>query len=609
MPRELASLVHQIEWLADEVLIIKESLIGLATRVEALEHGKVTEGTKKSLLTHEALTQPSPLVVEQPDDEESWTQLGRDVLLPRVAAVSFMMVVALMLRTVSENGMVGQLTGALIGLAYAGGLIGSGLYLYLKNSRLAPVFPACGVLLLYAIIYETHSHFAFVSSQNVYAFVLVVETIVLLIGLRCRASVLLFLSVFSSSLVAMALDFTNTDFTLVSGIIFVNVVAGHLAARYAISSRLRWYTLVFSLVVWLLWSYKLHFALTHAPAQAAALGLSLYLPILLLFWAFYIYSSLWTTLSSAEEFGVFHTFLPAIVSGGAFFAANAVLKPWVGQQQIIGFVTVSISAGFMALVSWLAKRRKNDAPGGKEFVTAAAVLLVQGLSISVPLLFALPVWVVAAGVLTVRSDQWRSGGIRLISYLFQIFIVGVALQGKFFVPKSTTWWTGALIATFLSAMTLWLFSWCRKHPPDYESVYFHYFDKKDFSAVVLLIIGLFEAFAAARFIAGHILALVLSDPANALYCVQSIILNSGIVILLFAGLKMQNREVLMVAGLMVLVAAIKVFLFDLLRADGIPLVLSVFSFGVVAATSSLVMRKWSVTMGKKVKGEGVGVGD
>jgi uncharacterized membrane protein len=187
--------------------------------------------------------------------------------------------------------------------------------------------------------------------------------------------------------------------------------------------------------------------------------------------------------------------------------------------------------------------------------------------------------------------------------------VGVALQGKFFVPKSTTWWTGALIATFLSAMTLWLFSWCRKHPPDYESVYFHYFDKKDFSAVVLLIIGLFEAFAAARFIAGHILALVLSDPANALYCVQSIILNSGIVILLFAGLKMQNREVLMVAGLMVLVAAIKVFLFDLLRADGIPLVLSVFSFGVVAATSSLVMRKWSVTMGKKVKGEGVGVGD
>jgi len=604
MPRELTSLEHRLEWLADELLSIKESLIGLAARVEALEHGKVIEGTKKSLLTPGAQTHDSSQVIERPEAEESWTQLGRDVLLPRLAAVSFMLVVALILRTVSDSGMIKQLTGSIIGLTYAGGLVGSGLYLYLKKSRLAPVFPACGVLLLYSIIYETHSYFASLSIQNVYAFLVVAETIVLLIALKCRASVLLFLAVISSSIVVMALDFTNTDFTLVSGMFFVNAVAGHLSARYLITNRLRWYTLLFSLVVWMLWAYKLHFALTQTPVKAAALGLSFYLPILFLFWAFYIYTSLWKTLTSGREFGVFHTFLPAIVSGGTFFAANAVLKPWIGQQRIIGFVTVLISACFMALVSWLAKRQSNDAPGGKEFVTAAAVLLVQGMSISVPIIYALPIWVVAAAVLTVRSDQWRSGGIRVISYLFQIFIAIVALRGRVFVPGNTVWWSGTIVAAFLSVVTLWLFLWCRQHPPEYESVYFHFFDKKDVAAVVLFVIGLFEAFSAVRLLAGHILVRTLSDPANAMYCTQSIIVNSGIVILLLVGLKMKNKEMLMVTGLIVLAAAIKVFLFDLLKTNGVPLVFSVFSFGVVAAASSLVMRKWSLTTDKKAKSEG-----
>lgn len=599
MPREQTPLEEQIEWLSDEVLIIKESLIHLAGRMEVLEHREVTEGEVQipsplhKLAAHQT-NSPSPTsLVGEPLEDESWAHLGQEVLLPRVAAVSFMMVVALILRTVTDNGMVNLMVGSIIGVVYASGLIGVGFYLYTAKSRLAPVFPACGVLLLYSIIYETHAHFDSLSSQNVYLLLLIAEIVIVLVGLKCRASILLFLAVFGSSVVAIALDFTNPDFALIAAIFFVNIVAGHYAARYGISTKLRWYTLLFSLIVWMLWAYKLNFCLVHTPDRAGVLRLGYFLPILLLFWAFYIYSTLWSILGERLEIGVFHTFLPAIASGGTFFAANAVLKPWIGQQRAVGFVTVMVSACFIALVAWLAKRQDKDALGGKEFVTAATVLLVQGLSVSVPPLLALPVWCGAAGVLTVRSNQWCNGGIRVISYLFQMFVVGYALQGELFRPVASLWWGGAVVATLLCGMTLWLFVWCRTHPPKYESVYFDLFDKGDFSAVILLVLGLFEAFVAARFLASGLLARTLTDPTNALYCAQSIIINIGIVFLLIVGLRLRNKEILVVAGVIVLIAALKVFLFDLLRTTGVPLVLSVFSFGIVAATSSVVMRKWS----------------
>ena len=254
--------------------------------------------------------------------------------------------------------------------------------------------------------------------------------------------------------------------------------------------------------------------------------------------------------------------------------------------------TVLISALYLGLVTWLARRGEEDMPGGKEFVTAATILLIQGLAISVPPLVALPVWTVAAAILTLRADRWRSGGIRLISYLFQIFVLFFALRQESLSVEETVWSLGVLVFGFMAGCNLWLYRWCRKHPPDYDSAFFTVFDRGDYSAVILLVLGLFQSFAAIRFLASAILPGAWHETVMAFACIQSVILNGGIVFLLIVGLKRRNREMLTVAGLVVLVAAIKVFLFDLFRANGLPLVLSVFSFGVVAATCSVVMRKW-----------------
>jgi hypothetical protein len=47
-----------------------------------------------------------------------------------------------------------------------------------------------------------------------------------------------------------------------------------------------------------------------------------------------------------------------------------------------------------------------------------------------------------------------------------------------------------------------------------------------------------------------------------------------------------------VAILVTLIGAIKVFLYDLIGIHGLPLVFSVFSFGMAAAVESLALGKW-----------------
>jgi len=263
---------------------------------------------------------------------------------------------------------------------------------------------------------------------------------------------------------------------------------------------------------------------------------------------------------------------------------------------------VLVSALYLGLVTWLARRGEEDIPGGKEFVTAATILLVQGLAILVPPLWALPVWTVAAAILTFRADQWRSGGIRLISYLFQLFVLLFALQHGVLSLQKPVWHLGFVVAGGMAACNLWMYRWCRLHLPDYDSAFFTVFDKKDYSAVILLLLGLFQSFVAVSFLASTVVPGVGAEAAKSFACAQSVILNSGIVLLLLLGLRKKNRELLVVAGVIVLVAALKVFLFDLFRANGLPLVFSVFSFGIVAATSSVVMRKWQgAKIGEELK--------
>jgi hypothetical protein len=55
----------------------------------------------------------------------------------------------------------------------------------------------------------------------------------------------------------------------------------------------------------------------------------------------------------------------------------------------------------------------------------------------------------------------------------------------------------------------------------------------------------------------------------------------------------RNKELRNVAIVITVIGAAKVFLLDLVQLKGVPLLFSVFSFGLVAALASFVLGRWS----------------
>ena len=84
---------------------------------------------------------------------------SRASLFPRLATLCFLMVVALILRTITDNGIVNPLLGMGLGMGYAAALMVAGWYQYRRSSSLAPVFVACGAILMSSIVVETHARF------------------------------------------------------------------------------------------------------------------------------------------------------------------------------------------------------------------------------------------------------------------------------------------------------------------------------------------------------------------------------------------------------------------------------------------------------------------
>ena len=75
-------------------------------------------------------------------------------------------------------------------------------------------------------------------------------------------------------------------------------------------------------------------------------------------------------------------------------------------------------------------------------------------------------------------------------------------------------------------------------------------------------------------------------------CGQSVLINAAAISLIVLAYLRQNKEIRNVAILVTIVGALKVFLYDLFGTHGLPLVFSVFSFGMAAAVESLALGKW-----------------
>ena len=131
----------QLDYLTEQIDYLKSQVEELSARLDAVETGDhVAERQAEPQQVH-TQQDAGPVQEKIPVVQDGvLKKAGTGSLLPRVATVCFALVVALILRTITDNEIINIQFGSMLGMGYAAALIIGGWWLYSRQSRLAPVF-------------------------------------------------------------------------------------------------------------------------------------------------------------------------------------------------------------------------------------------------------------------------------------------------------------------------------------------------------------------------------------------------------------------------------------------------------------------------------------
>jgi len=580
---ERKGLETKVEELASQVRTLKrrvdvlESSPGLAQGKTAGKSPRSTRGSR-----------------EADPRERLWTMGGMTAILSRIATICFLLVIALILRTLTDNGFVGMQFGSVLGISFAWILIAGGWLLYRRSSPAAPIFAISGALLLFTVVLETHAHFGALSSLTAYPMLMIAGTVLTTVSRWQKVAVPVTVAALGIVVTALPLDFPDPIIPyLCLVLLFVNVIT-YTALNISRCWWLRIFAFFVTIFVMGSWAFKLSVVLRRGDDVPAALYIGWFFPILVLFLVYYISTALLSTIRfRPENARLYNDLLPTLASVLIFIFAWVVAASSGGRVVVLGAAGIILWAGLSAVAVFLAMRTETEGEGVNSFAFPAACLF----ALSLPLvfsdaLFALPV-ISALGLgYLMLSGKWDKDAVRITSYLIQITVIIAAAGIGVFSVKGMSLPVGMVSAGLFTVVTFSHFKLSRRRPPAAQSGYFVRFDKRDRSALLVLFASLLGAFFTARTGVYWILSGMKGDIANAFTCAQSIIINLGAVGLILKAYSRKDYEIRSVAILVTVIGALKVFLIDLLSASGVPLVLSVLSFGIAAALGSVILGRW-----------------
>lgn len=533
---------------------------------------------------------------EMPElSEEILSWVGRNAVLPRLAAVCFLMVIALILRTITDSGFVNKLVGSGIGMGYAAALMAFGWYKYTKESPLAPVFATIGVMLMSSIVVETHMHFQSLPLVPAYLTLMATGFGMALMSRRFNAFVPISVGVLGMCFAGAAIDYPHPFFPYLSLVLFTANVLGYVAAQLKRCSWLRWSVLVVTMIMLQLWGIRLGILLSKGEAIPPELAPGWYLPVLAVFFLTFIFLSLRGIVNAGcQKISRFDSSLPTLNVIWAFTLARHVVEALQMNVKLLGLIGIFGAVGLLGMAFWCARRGIEGAPGTNTFTFSGGALLSLALPATTgSFVLSLPVISLVAITMAIASRVWENGGVRGTTYVMNLY----ACTALFFVLRGEG--PGAmdpinmLPAGLLAVILLYHYQWCRRWPVPVSSALFDAFDRNDRSAVLLLLGGLASGFFMIRIGIFQAIQVVPAEMQRDTFrCGQSVLINAAAITLIALAYIRQNKEIRNVAILVTVVGGIKVFLYDLLGAHGLPLVFSVFSFGMAAAVESIALSKW-----------------
>jgi hypothetical protein len=344
-----------------------------------------------------------------------------------------------------------------------------------------------------------------------------------------------------------------------------------------------------------LWGIRLGILLRKGEAIPPELAPSWYMTVLAVFFLTFVFLALLGIVKAgSQKISRFDFSLPTLNVIWAFTLARHVTEAGKMNVNLLGVIGLLGAATLFGLTFWCARRSIEGAPGTNSFACAGSTLLALALPAATgAYVMSLPVISLVALSMAIVSRVWENGGVRGTTYLLNIYAcmaLAFVLRGE---GPGANDPINMLPSGLLAVISIYHYQWCRQWPVPASSALFDAFDRNDRSAVLLLLGGLASAFFMIRIGIFQSLQLVpAAMQRDAFQGGQSVLINAAAIALIVLAYLRQNKEIRNVAILVTLIGAIKVFLYDLIGIHGLPLVFSVFSFGMAAAVESLALGKW-----------------
>ena len=178
--------------------------------------------------------------------------------MPRISTLCFLLVVALGLRTLTDNNIIETLLGSALGMGYAALLILTGWFGYARENPLAPVFAACGAALMAIIVVEAHTRFQSLPLVPAYLTLMATGIGTALISYRFNVLTPISFGALGMCLAGAAIDYPNPFFPYLSMILWTANILGYFAARLKRCTWLRWLVLLVTLPMIHLWGIRIY---------------------------------------------------------------------------------------------------------------------------------------------------------------------------------------------------------------------------------------------------------------------------------------------------------------------------------------------------------------
>ncbi len=588
----------------EEFSRLNERVAELESRVEALTASIKELQSSRGIATAEPVEKKAKsrkTDARGGTSEEILSWVDKSYILSRVATTSFIVAVALALRTAADSGTIDLQLGSFIGMLYALALIMYAWFAYREKSIQAPVFITWGVIILCAVVVEAHRVFATVPTEVAYVAMAVMGLVATIISRVNHVALPVFVGTLGMSFGSFAIDYPSPVFPYLVVILGLANLFATYATRLLRASWLRWLLFVLTLFMIQIWDLKLAIYLGKLAPENLEFSVRGLMPSIGFLGLVFAGIALLGVLGRVQEkVSKFDICLPVMNVCWVFLAAKYAIGQGLTTPALFGWAAMVAAIAHLAIAWWLAHRSEGGSLGTTPFALAGGLLVAftAPMALGHAVIASALVAVLAVGVIWL-SVRRGNIGLRLVSYLLQLYACSALVYLLWTTDGTKPSVIGALSSGLLASIAFFHYFWARRHPMVVAEGLAGSLNKNDRGAGLLLVAALFSGFFTMRVGLYQLLDMLHMATYSAFGGAQSVLINLTAAVLLWLSLMRRNNELRNIAVIVTVIGAGKVFLMDMVQLKGMPLMISVFTFGLVAALASFVLGRWNKAKGGK----------